>query len=83
MAPGFATHASEYTYFFGFPSYYNMYERNSPVVNVSSHLRLSRGIVDKLVSYIATGDPNTKKGKHWLFSCVAGSRKLWLTMLDS
>ncbi|PNH42501.1 hypothetical protein VD0004_g4825 [Verticillium dahliae] len=90
LAPGFATHASEYTYFFGFPPDYNMYERNSPVVNVSSHLRLSRGLVDKLVSYIATGDPNTKKvdfmpkwtpynvdsPKNMLFNATASNNKI-------
>jgi carboxylesterase type B len=36
-----------------------MFDMNPPVVNISSHLQLSRGIVDKFVSFIATGDPNT------------------------
>lgn len=39
-----------------------MFEMNPPVANVSSHLALSRGIVDKFISFIATGDPNTFKG---------------------
>ncbi|KAF3358612.1 Phosphatidylinositol 3-kinase tor2 [Verticillium dahliae VDG1] len=59
LTPGFTAHSTEYTYFFNLPPGYNMYGMNPQVVNISSHLELSRGIVDKLVSYIATGDPNT------------------------
>ena len=62
IAPGFATHSSEYAYFFGFPPDYNLSNFNPTVPNVTSHLALSRGIVDKLVAYIATGDPNKAKG---------------------
>ncbi|KAH8172559.1 carboxylesterase family protein [Sarocladium implicatum] len=61
ITPGFATHSSEYAYFFGFPPNYNLNNLNPTVPNVTSHLALSRGIVDKLVAYIATGDPNKAK----------------------
>ncbi|KAM0328174.1 hypothetical protein ACHAQA_005581 [Verticillium albo-atrum] len=96
LPPGFATHSGEYTYFFNFPPEYNMYERNPPVVNVTSHLRLSRGIVDKLVSYIATGDPNTYKvdfipkwptysltsPKNMLFNATASNNKINVRIED-
>ncbi|KAH6689775.1 lipase [Plectosphaerella plurivora] len=61
LVPGFTTHSAEYTYFFNFPPEYDMFDMNPPVRNISSHLQLSRGIVDKFVSFIATGDPNTFK----------------------
>ncbi|GKT40877.1 lipase 5 [Colletotrichum spaethianum] len=59
LAPGFATHSAEYSYFFNFPPEYDMHGLNPPVRNVSSHLTLSRNIVDKFIAYIATGNPNS------------------------
>ncbi|WYZ38622.1 hypothetical protein EsH8_III_000536 [Colletotrichum jinshuiense] len=59
IAPGFAVHSAEYTYFFNLPPEYDMLGQNPPVRNVSSHLTLSRNIVDKLIAYVATGDPNS------------------------
>ncbi|KAJ0165631.1 Lipase 1 [Colletotrichum tanaceti] len=61
LAPGFSTHSSEYSYFFNFPPEYYMHGLNPPVRNVSSHLTLSRNIVDKFIAYIASGDPNSFK----------------------
>ena len=62
LAPGFATHSAEYTYFFGFPPEYDMLNMNPSVVNISSHLNLSRGIVAGLSSFITSSNPNTYKG---------------------
>ncbi|KAF6834067.1 para-nitrobenzyl esterase [Colletotrichum plurivorum] len=59
IAPGFATHSAEYAYFFNFPPENDMLGLNPPVRNVSSHLRLSRDVSDKLIAFIATGDPNS------------------------
>ncbi|KAI9148427.1 Carboxylic ester hydrolase [Paramyrothecium foliicola] len=61
LAPGFATHSAEYTYFFGFPPEYDMLGLNPPVVNISSHLALSKGIGSTFSSFIASGNPNTYK----------------------
>ena len=71
IAPGFASHLAEYAYFFGFPSDYDTGNMNPTVPNVTSHLALSRGIVDKLIAYIATGDPNDFQGE---FSDYNGPR---------
>ncbi|GKT58559.1 triacylglycerol lipase [Colletotrichum tofieldiae] len=59
LAPGFSTHSAEYAYFFNFPPGYYMHGLNPPVRNVSSHLTLSRNIVDKFIAYVATGNPNS------------------------
>lgn len=56
-------HSAEYSYFFGFPPDFDRYGTGPTVVDVPSHLKLSRGIVDMFVSYIATGDPNTIGGE--------------------
>lgn len=62
-APGFATHSAEYSYFFGFPPDYDRHGTGPSVVNTTSHLALSRGIVDAFIAFIATGNPNASGGE--------------------
>ncbi|KAK4204589.1 Alpha/Beta hydrolase protein [Triangularia verruculosa] len=57
--PGFASHSTEYSYFFRFPREHNLYGNNPPIPEGSrAHLQLSHGIAAKLIGYIYTGDPN-------------------------
>ncbi|KAM0330810.1 hypothetical protein ACHAQA_003765 [Verticillium albo-atrum] len=86
LTPGFATHSSEYAYFFNLPVEFDLGIYNPPVVNVSSHLRLARGIVDKFATYIATGDPNAFKVKfipEWPVYSLAAPKNLVLNATES
>ncbi|MBE3042736.1 hypothetical protein IMZ48_09220 [Candidatus Bathyarchaeota archaeon] len=58
IAPGLATHSAEYSYFFGFPPDFDRHGTGPTVVDVEAHIRLSRGVVDILVYFTYTGNPN-------------------------
>lgn len=59
LGPGFAIHGADLAYSFGLPpGFTTPIDFYPPVLNVSSHVKVSYAMVSKWISFVHSGDPN-------------------------